>query len=73
MWIASCTKLLTATAALQCVERGLLELDSDITGLWEPLKGIEILKGWSEDGKPILEKPKEVVTVRYVQFSFFHL
>ena len=31
MWIASCTKLLTSLAALQCVERGLLKPDGDIS------------------------------------------
>ena len=31
MWIASCTKLLTTIVALQCVERGLLALDADVS------------------------------------------
>lgn len=51
MWIASCTKLLTATAALQCVERGLLDLDSDAGDVWRPLKNMDILKGWDDNGK----------------------
>lgn len=64
MWIASCTKLLTATAALQCVERGLLDLDSDVGDVWPPLMNMDILKGWDDKGKPIFEKAKEVVTLR---------
>lgn len=66
MWIASCTKLLTAVAALQCVERGLLDLDSDAGDIWAPLKNMDILKGWDDNDKPILEKAKEAVTLRYV-------
>ena len=65
MWIASFTKLLTAVAALQCVERGSLQLDSDVGDTWAPLKSMDILKGWDDDGKPIFDKAKVIVTLRY--------
>lgn len=32
-WIASCTKLMTTIAPLQCIERGLFSLDSICLGL----------------------------------------
>lgn len=65
--LASCTKLLTSIAALQCVEKGQLRLDEDVTRLLPELKGIEILKGFEEDsGKPILLKAKNIITLRLV-------
>lgn len=65
MWIASCTKLMTTVAAMQCVERGLLSLDSDITDVLPEFKGIQILKGFDEStGKPILVDSKKTITLR---------
>lgn len=69
MWIASCTKLLTSIAALQCVERGLLTADGDISkvpGL-ERLGEMKVLKGFEADEKtPILEKSNTPVTLRHL-------
>ncbi len=65
MWIASCTKLMTAISVLQCVERGLLELDTDVSGILPEFKSPEILKGFKEgSGEPILEKAKNIITLR---------
>ena len=65
MWIASCTKISTTVAAMQCVERGQIELDGDITDVLTELKDIDILKGFDEDsGKPILVKNTEPITLR---------
>ena len=65
MWIESCTKLMTTVAAMQCVERGLLSLDSDITDVLPEFKGIQILKGFDEStGKPILVDSKKTITLR---------
>lgn len=69
MWIASCTKLLTSLAALQCVERGLLTVDGDISKIpgLEPLRQMKVLKGFKEDGEtPILEDSKTSVTLRHL-------
>jgi CubicO group peptidase (beta-lactamase class C family) len=59
MWVASCTKLMTAIAALQCVEKGLLSLDDDISTVLPEWKERSVLVGFegeSADSKPILEK-----------------
>ena len=65
--MASCTKLLTTIAALQCVERGMLELDSDISTILVEYKDIDILVGFEETtGRPILEKAKNYITLRSV-------
>ncbi|KAK1749882.1 acyltransferase LovD [Echria macrotheca] len=46
MWLASCTKLATSVAAMQCVEAGLIALDDDVrtTALLHELADIEILR-----------------------------
>jgi len=70
-WMASCTKLMTTVAALQCVERGLLRLDTDITDVLPELKDIDILVKMVDDGsggkKPVLKKSKGKITLRCVK------
>jgi CubicO group peptidase (beta-lactamase class C family) len=66
MWLASCTKLMTSVAAMQCVERGLLNLDEDVTRILPELKGREILKGFEKgSGKPILVPNNKAITLRF--------
>ena len=66
MWVVSCTKLVTAVAALQCVERGLFSLEnaSDVDRLLPEWKDPEILTGWADDGKPILRPATEKITLK---------
>ena len=65
MWIASCTKLMTCIAVMQCVERSLLDLDADVTSVLHELKGLELLTGFDpETGKPLLRKPNKAITLR---------
>jgi CubicO group peptidase (beta-lactamase class C family) len=65
MWIASCTKLMTAISVLQCVEKGLLSLDDDISTVLSEWKNRGILLGFEEGtGKPILQETKGKITVR---------
>ncbi|OKL59538.1 hypothetical protein UA08_04991 [Talaromyces atroroseus] len=45
MWIASCTKLFTSIAILQCVERGLFTLDEDVRHVLTELNDIDVLTG----------------------------
>ncbi|KAF7973516.1 hypothetical protein HWV62_3458 [Athelia sp. TMB] len=68
MWIASCTKLLTTIAALQCVERGLFSLDSpdDIARLCPELAAPQILTGFDAERKPILVAAKNRITLRHL-------
>lgn len=55
---------------MQCVEKGLLKLDEDVTPILPELKGIKILKGFEEgpDGKdkPILVENTKTITLRHL-------
>src|SRR6266536_4245355 len=65
MWVASCTKLMTTIAALQCVEKGLFTLDEDVSRIVSELKDPEIITGFDEaSGKPKLVKAKNTITLR---------
>lgn len=64
-WIASCTKLITSIAALQCVERGQLNLDDDVSPILQELAAPDILGGFNEQtGEPILKKAQKYTTLR---------
>ncbi|KZP18359.1 beta-lactamase/transpeptidase-like protein [Athelia psychrophila] len=65
-WIASCTKLMTAVAAMQCVEKGLLSLESpeDVARLLPEYAAPDILTGFDDEGKPILTPAKNRITLR---------
>ena len=64
-WLASCTKLMTTVAAMQCVERGLFTLDEDIVRLLPELKDIEILVFFDKVTKaPVLKKNNIKITMR---------
>ena len=65
-WLASATKLFTAVAAMQCVDRGLVSLDEDVSRVLPELKKPQILKGWDENGKPVLEEAKTEISLRFV-------
>jgi CubicO group peptidase (beta-lactamase class C family) len=70
MWLASCTKLITAVAVMQCVEKGLLKLDDDVSTILPELKDMDVLVGFENGAhgkeKPILKKNSKVITLRYV-------
>ena len=56
---------MTSIAALQCVERGQIGLDDDVSEILPELKEPEILEGY-EDGseKPTLKRAREKITLR---------
>jgi CubicO group peptidase (beta-lactamase class C family) len=65
MWVASCTKLMTTVAVMQCVEKGLFTLDEDISRILPEWKSPDILTGFEEKtGEPILRKATKVITLR---------
>lgn len=67
MWIASCTKLMTTIAALQCVEKGLLSLDDDISAVLPEWKERQLLAGFDEEkGVPILKQSTKKLTLRHL-------
>jgi len=61
---ASITKLMTSIAALQCVERGLISLDDDLTTIVSELKDLKILTGFEEDGAARLTSVATKITLR---------
>jgi len=63
-WIASSTKLLTAICALQCVEKGLLKLDEDISTVLPEWKDPQILTGFDGDGNAQLRRATGKITLR---------
>lgn len=63
-WVASMTKIITATALMQIVEKGLVQLDDDIRPLVPELASAQILRGFDGDDKPILEDNDSSVTLR---------
>jgi CubicO group peptidase (beta-lactamase class C family) len=65
MWIASCTKLMTAISVIQCVEKGLLNLEDDISSILPEWKTRNVLVDFEEaTGKPILREAKDKITIR---------
>ena len=56
---------MTTVAVMQCVEKGLLNLDDDVAETYIPeFKGIEVLVKMGDDG-PVLKKATRKVTLRY--------
>jgi CubicO group peptidase (beta-lactamase class C family) len=67
LWIASCTKLMTTVAVMQCVERGQLGLDDNVYTILPELKGLDILTRFDEKtGQPILVKNHKDITLRHL-------
>lgn len=65
-WVASCTKIVVTIALLQCVEQGLVTLDTIPIDILPEIKTIQVLKGWTESGDPILIAPKRYPTIREI-------
>ncbi|KAJ9132389.1 Beta-lactamase [Coniochaeta hoffmannii] len=64
--IMSLTKLITATAVLQVVERGLITLEEDVRPLLPDLAKLQLLRGFSESGEAILEENNKPITLRHL-------
>lgn len=62
--MASCTKLMTSIAAMQCVERGQITLDEPVSGVLPELKSPDILTGFTDSGKPEFKKLTVPITLR---------
>ena len=66
VWIASMTKPITSTAAMQLVEQGRLQLDEP-AARWAPgLAEAQVLEGFDAKGAPILRPPKRPITLRHL-------
>ncbi len=64
VWIASMTKAITATAAMQQVERGRLELDAPAKEVIPYLGEVQVLEGFEDSGEPRLRPPVGDITLR---------
>ncbi|KAF5970675.1 beta-lactamase [Fusarium coicis] len=66
-WLASCTKLMTTIAVMQCVEKGLFTLDEDISRIIPELKSPTIVIGIDEaNNEPRMQKATQSVTMRHL-------
>jgi CubicO group peptidase (beta-lactamase class C family) len=66
VWIASMTKALTATAAMQLVERGQLRLDSPAADVVPELARTQVLEGFDTSGTPKLRPPRRAITLKHL-------
>ena len=62
--IASMTKAITSTAALQLVERGKLTLDEPAAKHLPELGQVQVLEGFDDSGKPKLRPATKPITLR---------
>lgn len=62
--IFSTTKAIAGTAALQCVEEGLLDLDAPARDYAPAIGRLQVLDGFDPDGQPRLRAPKSDITTR---------
>ena len=60
----SCTKAITAVAALQLWERGELDLDAPAREYAPELSTLQVLEGFDGDGAPQLRAPRSEITTR---------
>src|SRR6266567_4010299 len=65
-WIASMTKAITSTAAMQLVEQGKLALDQPIAWLLPELAAPQVLEGFDAAGEPRLRPARRAITLRHL-------
>jgi len=65
-WIASMTKAITSTAAMQLVEQGKLSLDAPIGKVLPDLTSPQVLEGFDANGAPTLRPAKNPITLRHL-------
>ena len=63
--IFSTTKAITATAALQLVEEGKLDLDAPASDYAPEIGELKVIEGFDDAGEPILRAPKRPVTTKH--------
>src|SRR5262245_30717284 len=66
VWIASMTKAMTATAAMQLIERGQLKLEQPASALVAELASPQVLEGFDASGQPRLRPARRPMTVRHL-------
>lgn len=66
VWLASMTKAITGTAAMQLVERGKLSLDEPASEVLPELGEVGVLEGFDADGQPHMRPPKRPITLHHL-------
>ena len=66
VWIASMTKAITATAAMQLVEKGKLALEAPVDAVVPQLAAARVLEGFDAGGQPRLRAPRRPITLRHL-------
>src|SRR5712691_11585360 len=66
VWIASMTKAMTATAAMQLIERGKIKLEQPARELVAELSSPQVLEGFDASGQPRLRPAMRPMTVRHL-------
>jgi methyl acetate hydrolase len=64
--IASMTKAITATAAMQLVEQGRLALEAPAADIVEELRAPMVLQGFDVAGRPLLRPARTTITLRHL-------
>ncbi len=64
--IASMTKAVTATAAMQLIEAGRIGLEQPVGEILPFARDVQVLEGFDDAGKPRLRAPARAVTVRHL-------
>jgi methyl acetate hydrolase len=65
-WLASMTKPITSTAAMQLVEQGKLALDRPVADLLPELAAPQVLDGFDAAGEPRLRPATRPITLRHL-------
>jgi CubicO group peptidase (beta-lactamase class C family) len=65
-WLLSMTKAFTATACMQLVEQGRINLDDDAARYLPELATPKVLEGFAAAGAPRLRPAKRAITVRHL-------
>jgi methyl acetate hydrolase len=65
-WIASMTKPITSTAAMQMVEQGKLTLDEPIGKVLPELRSPRVLTGFDKSGQPRYRQARQAITLRHL-------
>ena len=66
VWIASMTKAVTGTCAMQLVEQGRLSLDAPIATVLPELDKVQVLEGFAPDGTPRMRPARRPITLRHL-------
>ncbi|EGR44175.1 uncharacterized protein TRIREDRAFT_112551 [Trichoderma reesei QM6a] len=63
---ASLTKLLSATCLMQLIEQGKMRLDDDVRQIVPEVRDMQILRGFTPEGEPILEDDERPITLKHL-------